>query len=123
MEGGRWSPVVEVELCCAVSDVLKRLGFSDFIIRLNHRGLLQGMLQNCDVPDTLHEQALIAIDKKDKIGRGGYVDIDLAPGADQPGLAQELGFQRAPRVKGFNPGGLHLRQPAPGQISGQAGSR
>jgi len=59
----------------------------------------------------------------DKIGRGGYVDIDLAPGAAQPGLAQELGFQKAPRVKGFNPGGLHLRQPAPGQISGQADSR
>ena len=32
--------VVETELCAAVSDVLQRLGFTDFVIRLNHRGLL-----------------------------------------------------------------------------------
>lgn len=57
----------------------------------------------------------------DKIGRGGYIDIDLAPGAVQSGLARELRFQTAPRVKGFHPGGVHLRQPAPGQDLGTGG--
>ena len=39
---GSTSPVVEAEVCAAVSDVLRELGFSDFVIRLNHRGLLRG---------------------------------------------------------------------------------
>ena len=68
---GSASPVVETELCSAVADVLLRLGFQKFAIRLNHRGLLRGMLENFGVPGDLHEQALIAIDKRDKIGRAG----------------------------------------------------
>ena len=87
---GSRSPVVEVELCCAVNDVLKRLGFGDFVIRLNHRGLLQGMLQNFGVPDALHEQALIAIDKKDKIGRGGVGEELAARGIPADAAARVL---------------------------------
>ena len=37
---GSTSPVVEVELLSAVSEVLAALGFGDFVIRLNHRRLL-----------------------------------------------------------------------------------
>jgi hypothetical protein len=58
----------------------------------------------------------------EKIGRGGFVDMDLADKA-QFGLARELGFQPAPQVKGFRPGNLHLRQPAPVRISARADSR
>src|SRR5688500_1505706 len=39
---GSRSMVVEAELCAAVSDVLRTLGFSDFFLRINHRGLLRG---------------------------------------------------------------------------------
>src|SRR5688572_31047781 len=42
---GSTSPVVETELCAAVSDVLVALGFRDFVIRLNHRQVLTGLLQ------------------------------------------------------------------------------
>ena len=63
--------MVEAEVCAAVSDVLGRLGFSDFVIRLNHRGLLRGMLESFGVPAALHDQALVAVDKLDKIGRDG----------------------------------------------------
>ncbi|MEO7271559.1 MAG: histidine--tRNA ligase [Vicinamibacterales bacterium] len=68
---GSTSPVVEAEVCSAVSDVLQELGFTDFVIRLNHRGLLRGMLETFGVPGGLHDQALIAVDKLDKIGRDG----------------------------------------------------
>jgi hypothetical protein len=64
-----------------------------------------------------HVHALAA-----KIGRGGYLDMDLADAA-QFELARELGFQRAPRVKGFRPGGLHLRQPATVRTSARGSSR
>ena len=57
---GSRSPVVEAEVCAAVSDVLRTLGFTDFVIRLNHRGLLRGMLESFGVPAELHDQALVA---------------------------------------------------------------
>ncbi len=47
---GSSSPVVEAEVCSAVSDVLRELGFTDFVIRINHRGLLRGMLETFGVP-------------------------------------------------------------------------
>ena len=68
---GSRSPIVEAELCAAVSDVLRALGFMDFVLRLNHRGLLRGMLESFGVPPGLHDQALVAVDKLDKIGRDG----------------------------------------------------
>jgi histidyl-tRNA synthetase len=74
---GSRSPVVEAEVCAAVSDVLGRLGFADFVIRLNHRGLLRGMLESFGVPAELHDQSLVAVDKLDKIGRDG-VATELA---------------------------------------------
>ncbi len=68
---GSRSMVVEAELCAAVSDVLLRLGFSDFVIRVNHRRLLAGLLEAAGVPEALHGAALVALDKLDKIGPDG----------------------------------------------------
>ena len=63
--------VVEGELMSAVSDILKRLGFTDFTIRLNHRQVLTDILDTAGVPEELHTDALVAIDKLDKIGSDG----------------------------------------------------
>jgi histidyl-tRNA synthetase len=68
---GSTSPVVEAELCAAVSDALTELGFNDFKIRLNHRQLLTSLLNSVGVPETLHGTALVAIDKLDKVGVDG----------------------------------------------------
>jgi len=68
---GSTSPVVEVEQLSAVSDVLAGLGFRDFKIQLNHRELLSAMLEAAEVPAAVHGEALVAIDKLDKIGRDG----------------------------------------------------
>jgi histidyl-tRNA synthetase len=68
---GSTSMVVETELLAAAADVLDRLGFADFTIRLNHRRLLAGMLEAAGVPPDRHGDALVAIDKLDKIGRDG----------------------------------------------------
>src|SRR6187200_651884 len=37
---GSSSPVVEAEILGAVSEILSMLGFDDFVVRLNHRGVL-----------------------------------------------------------------------------------
>ncbi|HUR34682.1 MAG TPA: histidine--tRNA ligase [Vicinamibacterales bacterium] len=73
---GSTSPVVEAELIGAVSEVLGRLGFEDFVIRLNHRRALAALLESAGVPEALHADALVAIDKLDKIGVDG-VEAEL----------------------------------------------
>ena len=66
---GSSSMIVEAELCGAVSEILSRLGFDDFTIRLNHRELLREMLDAAGISENLQTDALVAIDKLDKIGK------------------------------------------------------
>ncbi len=73
---GSASPAVEAEMIAAVSEVLQAAGFTDFTVQLNHRRLLTEMLDAAGVPEERHGDALIAIDKLDKIGRDG-VSADL----------------------------------------------
>jgi histidyl-tRNA synthetase len=79
---GSTSPVVEVELCAAVSDVLSRLGFSDFVIRLNHRQVLSGLLDAAGVEAGRHGIALVALDKLDKVGASGVESELVSRGVD-----------------------------------------
>ena len=68
---GSRSPVVEAEIIAAASEVLTTLGFDNFTIRLNHRQVLAGVLDAAGVAAEHHGEALVAIDKLDKIGREG----------------------------------------------------
>ena len=68
---GSRSMIVEAEICGAASEVLWRLGFRDFCVRLNHRKALTGILGVAGVPLEKHDSALIALDKLDKIGSDG----------------------------------------------------
>lgn len=66
---GSRSMVVETELIAAASEALAKLGFKDFVVRLNHREALTGLLACAGVPLEHHEATLVALDKLDKIGR------------------------------------------------------
>src|SRR5216110_14959 len=68
---GSKSMVVEAELISAASDALTTLGFNDFTIRLNHRQVLTGILDQAGVPRDKHNDALISLDKMDKAGPEG----------------------------------------------------
>jgi histidyl-tRNA synthetase len=70
---GSRSPLVETEMLAAISEVLQRLGFSDFTIQLNHRKLLTAVLNRAGIEPSLHTTALVALDKLDKIGRDGVM--------------------------------------------------
>ncbi len=70
---GSSSVVVEAELCAAASEILQKLGFNDFIIRINHREILRGMLNAVGIADEKQTDALVAIDKLDKIGKDGVL--------------------------------------------------
>src|SRR2546427_1203441 len=65
---GSASAVVEVEMIAAVSEVLQTLGFTDFVVQLNHRQLLSAMLDGARVAAERQNDAMGAIDKLDKIG-------------------------------------------------------
>ncbi len=64
---GSKSMIVEAELIFAVSEILTKLGFDDFMIRLNHRKILKGILETSGIKEELHTDALIILDKRDKI--------------------------------------------------------
>ena len=68
---GSSSMLVEAELIAAANDALVALGFNDFAIRLNHRQVLNGILDQAGVARDKHEDALVALDKMDKTGPEG----------------------------------------------------
>ena len=80
---GSKSPVVEVEVLSAVSEVMKTLGFEDFVVRLNDRRILSALVEAAGIPPELSSEALVAIDKLDKVGPEGVVE-DLVRRGVQP---------------------------------------
>jgi histidyl-tRNA synthetase len=70
---GTTSMLVEVEILSAAGEILERLGFQDFIVRMNHRELLTAILKAAGIAPPLQDAALVAIDKLDKIGREGVL--------------------------------------------------
>src|SRR4029453_12843141 len=77
---GSTSPLIDAELCGAVSDVLGKLGFTEFDILINHRGLLAALILETGVPHSLRGEALVALDKLDKVGAAGVGEELLAKG-------------------------------------------
>jgi histidyl-tRNA synthetase len=89
---GSRSMSVEAELIAAASDALSELKFDDFVIRLNHRDVLKGILDNAGVATEKHESALVALDKLDKIGRAD-VEKELGErGVAEPAAHRLLDF-------------------------------
>jgi histidyl-tRNA synthetase len=70
---GSRSMIVEAEIISASSEVLSKLGFADFVVRLNHRKVLTGILDAAGIASDKHGTALIALDKLDKIGSDGVL--------------------------------------------------
>jgi len=80
---GSTSPVVEAELCSAVADALTELGFTDFRISINHRKVLTALLKNTFMPEEQHAQALVILDKLDKVGIQGVVKLLVESGIEE----------------------------------------
>jgi histidyl-tRNA synthetase len=98
---GSASVTVEAEMLAMVSEVFERLGFSRFVIRVNHRALLAALLESEGVAAELRTGMLVAIDKLDKIGANGVM-IELeglgvpAPVAER--LLIAIGITGAPET-------------------------
>ena len=99
------SPLVEAEMLAAVSEVLQRLGFTDFTIQLNHRVLLAALLNAAGIEPEQHGTALVAIDKLDKIGPDGVVAELRERGATTAAVAAFAAFLGRPRTREHQPFG------------------
>jgi len=86
---GSRSMVVEAEICAAASDVLSGLRFKDFTIRLNHRQVLAGILEESGIEADKHDTALVALDKHDKIGEARVLE-ELSQGGVSVQSSQKL---------------------------------
>ena len=89
---GSRSMIVEAEICGAASEVLTKLGFNDFCVRLNHRMVLTGILGVAGVALEKHEPALVALDKLDKIGSDGVKNEFATRGIDKTAGDRLLSF-------------------------------
>jgi histidyl-tRNA synthetase len=68
---GSTSPGDRGGAVCGGGGRAHELGFSDFVIRINHRQLLTSVLTAAGLIEGQHSDALIALDKLDKIGADG----------------------------------------------------
>lgn len=89
---GSTSTLVEAEQLAAVSEILLKLGFEDFDIRLNHRGVLTGLLDTIGIRLGHHSDALTALDKLDKVGVDGVRQELATRGIDDRAALALLNF-------------------------------
>jgi len=94
---GSTSPAVEAEVLAAGAQVLQTLGFagkgeSGFALRLNHRGILRGLMEVAGIPGELEGAALVAVDKLDKIGPDAVQAELLDRGISTQSTAALMGF-------------------------------
>jgi histidyl-tRNA synthetase len=89
---GSTSMIVEAELCAAVSEILTRLGFDDFVIRINNRELLRDLLNAAEIGAEKQTDALVSLDKLDKIGNEGVLNEMQQRGIDKDSAETLLNF-------------------------------
>jgi histidyl-tRNA synthetase len=110
---GSTSPAVDAEMCAAASDVLVELGFTDFVIRINHRQLLTALLETAGVERDKHGDVLVTVDKLDKIGAEGVAKELTGRGVPPTVAARLLALREAQAVEqvlGGSPAWENLRQ-------------
>lgn len=74
---GSTSMLVEAEVAGAAVECVERLGFSEFSLRVNHRGLLRAVVERAGLGPEQEVDAITALDKLDKVGPDG-VERELA---------------------------------------------
>lgn len=68
---GEAGPLCEIELILAAAEVLGKLDFHGFTIRINDRRILKDMAKEAGFPEEDFDKVFISIDKLDKIGWDG----------------------------------------------------
>ena len=70
---GDASNFAEIELITVMCETLKNIGISDFYIKINDRRILKGLALNSGISEKKLGNAVIALDKLDKIGADAVI--------------------------------------------------
>jgi len=98
---GSNSELVEVDLISAAAKIFDRLGFTDYVFRMNDRRRLSEMVTAAGIDPILESDAMVALDKLDKIGNDGVMKELLERGISSEAAERFLAFacdaESAPR--------------------------
>ena len=59
--------VPDVECILIVKEILSKLNIGQFLIKVNHRQILDGIFEVCGVPSSMFRTICSAVDKLDKV--------------------------------------------------------
>ena len=59
--------VADVECILIVKEILSKLNIGQFLIKVNHRQVLDGIFEVCGVPSSMFRTICSAVDKLDKV--------------------------------------------------------
>ena len=59
--------VPDVECIMIVKEILSKLNIGQFLIKVNHRQVLDGIFEVCGVPSSMFRTICSAVDKLDKV--------------------------------------------------------
>lgn len=68
---GEKSNLAEMELIQATTTLLTKIGFKNFVVRINDRRILKAMAEYSGFPSDDSDKIFIILDKMDKIGKAG----------------------------------------------------
>ncbi|MGA9797252.1 MAG: histidine--tRNA ligase [Rhizomicrobium sp.] len=110
---GSNSPSADAELLMMVCDALEAVGLNrgDYSVRINSRRLLDGVLESAGVDLSKRGIVLRAIDKRDRLGEQGVIDLLGAGRKDESGdftKGAELEGQQIGNVMQFLSGDLPM---------------
>ncbi len=74
---GSASVAADAEICAMLADALEAVGIArcDYIVRINNRKVLNGVLEAAEIREDQAEDVLRQIDKFDKVGRDGVLAL------------------------------------------------
>ena len=81
---GETDRIADAEILCLTAEVIAGLGIGDFQVRVNHRRVLEGMIEAAGLPPEAGPAVLRAIDKIDKVGEEG-IEAELVAEGIEPG--------------------------------------
>ena len=84
---GAASVAADAEICAMLADALEQVGIArgDYLVRINNRKVLNGVLEAAEVREDQAEDVLRQIDKFDKVGREGVLALLTTGRLDESG--------------------------------------
>lgn len=70
---GSDSVMADAEIILIINEIMTKLKFKKFVIKINNRKILNGLIEYCGIPDEKAENVFISLDKLDKIGIEGVI--------------------------------------------------